>query len=92
MIGYIVRVTVSTSRDQDCNPYTLSEAKEFGIDKPTPKKIRDFVVSVRGRFMDSYPSTQGKPSTDCLLPTDVEVIDLAANEKLSIVGSMEAAA
>lgn len=84
MIGYIVKVTVSLSRDPDCNAYTLTETKEFGIDRPTPKKIKDFIVNVRGRFMESYPSTQGKPRTDCLLPTDVEVIDLAANEKIAV--------
>jgi hypothetical protein len=82
---YIVKVTVSRDRDQSCNTYSLTESKSFGIDRPTPKKIRDFVIDVRERYIASYPTNQGKPDvTASLLPTDVEVIDTFANEKLAV--------
>jgi hypothetical protein len=82
---YIVKVTVSRDRDQSCNTYSLTESKDFGIDRPTPNKIREYVIDVRERYIASYPTTQGKPvASATLLPTDVEIIDTAIGERLAV--------
>jgi hypothetical protein len=84
MIGYIVKVKVSLSRDPECNPFTLVESRDFGIDRPTPDKLKAFIQECRQRYMDTYPTRQGRPIMDALLPTDVEVIDLDTLEKLAV--------
>jgi len=81
---FSITIKVSTSRDESCNPFTLSETYDYTEHDMEVSTVQEFVksrvIAAREHFMDCYPSNQGKPSTPSLLPTDVTVTPLAKVE------------
>lgn len=52
---YLMTVTVSSSRDPEINPYTLTETFDCGIEEPLPVAITEQVRWMIAKFNSSWP-------------------------------------
>ena len=81
---FSITIKISTSRDESCNPFTLSETYDYTEHDMEVGTVQEYVksraIAAREHFMECYPSSQGKPRTSCILPTDVTVTPLAKVE------------
>lgn len=74
MSYYELTVTAHGDRDPSCNLFGHGEVITFPLhDPPTVAKLTPLIRDFQQKFVEMWPSTQGKPSAN-MVPVDTTLV------------------